>query len=127
MWTSEPRPPVMDITGLLTSAFFLQGPEIRTGFLQDPDTPVSFTAGRTIMITTDYEHKGDANMISMRCCLLSPAPQLCVSAVCRVSNATHYSSRCALQTQIAPPPCNHQWLLTGSAVHFAAHARRGHL
>lgn len=44
-----------------------QGPEIRTGFLKDPDTPLTFTAGKTIKITTDYEHKGDEEMISMRC------------------------------------------------------------
>eukprot|EP00208_Stichococcus_sp_RCC1054_P007328 CAMPEP_0206143566 /NCGR_PEP_ID=MMETSP1473-20131121/21028_1 /ASSEMBLY_ACC=CAM_ASM_001109 /TAXON_ID=1461547 /ORGANISM="Stichococcus sp, Strain RCC1054" /LENGTH=509 /DNA_ID=CAMNT_0053539035 /DNA_START=205 /DNA_END=1734 /DNA_ORIENTATION=+ len=42
-----------------------KGPEIRTGFLKDPDTPVIFTAGKTIKITTDYEHKGDGEMISM--------------------------------------------------------------
>ncbi len=75
MWTSEPRcPPGLDLIGLLTSACFLQGPEIRTGFLKDPDTPVSFTAGKTIKITTDYDHKGDANMISMRCFMLNSAP-----------------------------------------------------
>lgn len=47
-----------------------QGPEIRTGFLKDPDTPLTFTAGKTIKITTDYEHKGDEEMISMRCAAL---------------------------------------------------------
>lgn len=44
-----------------------KGPEIRTGFLNDPDTPLTFTAGKTIKITTDYDHKGDNEMISMRC------------------------------------------------------------
>lgn len=50
----------------MVAATGMQGPEIRTGFLKDPDTPVIFTAGKTIKITTDYEHKGDGEMISMR-------------------------------------------------------------
>ena len=44
----------------------MQGPEIRTGFLEDPDTPLKFTAGDEIMITTDYEYKGNQKMIAMR-------------------------------------------------------------
>ena len=45
----------------------LQGPEIRTGFLKNPDQPVKLTAGKEITITTDYEFKGDDETISMRC------------------------------------------------------------
>ncbi|KAK9842151.1 hypothetical protein WJX84_005253 [Apatococcus fuscideae] len=41
-----------------------KGPEIRTGFLKNPDQPVKLTAGKEITITTDYEHKGDESMIS---------------------------------------------------------------
>lgn len=41
-----------------------QGPEIRTGFLQD-GKPVKLTEGQEITITTDYTIKGDSNMISM--------------------------------------------------------------
>ena len=44
----------------------LQGPEIRTGFLKNPDQPVKLTAGKEITITTDYEYKGDEETISMR-------------------------------------------------------------
>jgi len=44
----------------------LQGPEIRTGFLKNPDQPVKLTAGKEITITTDYEFKGDDDTIAMR-------------------------------------------------------------
>ena len=43
---------------------FVQGPEIRTGFLKD-GKPVKLTQGKEITITTDYSIKGDENMISM--------------------------------------------------------------
>jgi pyruvate kinase len=46
-----------------------QGPEIRTGFLKNPDVNVKLESGKEIMITTDYTHKGDENMIAMRCLL----------------------------------------------------------
>lgn len=42
-----------------------KGPEIRTGFLKNPDEPLKLVAGRTIKITTDYDHKGDTDMICM--------------------------------------------------------------
>ncbi|KAK9817082.1 hypothetical protein WJX72_009259 [[Myrmecia] bisecta] len=42
-----------------------KGPEIRTGFLKDPDTPVKLVTGQEITITTDYNHKGDDKMIAM--------------------------------------------------------------
>lgn len=44
----------------------VQGPEIRTGFLKNPDQPVKLTQGKEITITTNYEHKGDDSMISCR-------------------------------------------------------------
>ena len=44
----------------------LQGPEIRTGFLKNPDQPIKLTAGKEVTITTDYEFKGDENTIAMR-------------------------------------------------------------
>ena len=43
-----------------------QGPEIRTGFLKNPDQPIKLTAGMEISVTTDYDVKGDDKMISMR-------------------------------------------------------------
>ena len=46
--------------------FVLQGPEIRTGFLQKPDEPLKFKTGDEVTITTDYEYKGDKDMIAMR-------------------------------------------------------------
>lgn len=42
-----------------------KGPEIRTGFLKNPDQPVKLTAGKEITITTDYEFKGDDDTIAM--------------------------------------------------------------
>ena len=48
----------------LTIFLFVQGPEIRTGFLKD-GKPVKLTQGKEITITTDYSIKGDENMISM--------------------------------------------------------------
>ena len=44
----------------------LQGPEIRTGFLKNPDQPVKLTTGKEVTITTDYSFKGDENTIAMR-------------------------------------------------------------
>ncbi len=43
----------------------LQGPEIRTGFLKDGQ-PIKLTTGKEIIITTDYEAKGDEETIAMR-------------------------------------------------------------
>lgn len=43
---------------------FLQGPEIRTGFLKD-GKPIQLKEGQEITITTDYDIKGDQEMISM--------------------------------------------------------------
>lgn len=49
----------------------LQGPEIRTGFLEN-DQPVKLVAGREITITTDYNVKANEKLIAMRCgCPLS--------------------------------------------------------
>lgn len=44
----------------------LQGPEIRTGFLKNPDQPIKLTPGKEITITTDYSYKGDDDTIAMR-------------------------------------------------------------
>lgn len=43
---------------------FLQGPEIRTGFLKD-GKPIQLKEGREITISTDYSIKGDEETISM--------------------------------------------------------------
>lgn len=43
-----------------------QGPEIRTGFLEKPDEPLKFQTGDEVTITTDYEFKGNKEMIAMR-------------------------------------------------------------
>jgi hypothetical protein len=48
----------------LVSLLFLQGPEIRTGFLKD-GKPIKLTKGQEITVTTDYDIKGDENMIAM--------------------------------------------------------------
>ncbi len=45
----------------------MQGPEIRTGFLEKPDEPLKFQTGDEVTITTDYEFKGHKGMIAMRC------------------------------------------------------------
>ena len=45
-------------------SFFLQGPEIRTGFLKDAK-PIQLKEGQEITISTDYEMKGDSNTITM--------------------------------------------------------------
>lgn len=42
----------------------MQGPEIRTGFLKD-GKPIQLKEGQEITITTDYDIKGDQEMISM--------------------------------------------------------------
>ena len=44
----------------------MKGPEIRTGFLKNPDQPIKLTAGKEISVTTDYDVKGDDSLISMR-------------------------------------------------------------
>lgn len=44
----------------------LQGPEIRTGFLQDPSKPVKLTTGKEVTLTTDYEAKGTEELIACR-------------------------------------------------------------
>ena len=44
--------------------FFLQGPEIRTGFLKD-GKPIQLKEGCEITISTDYDIKGDEETISM--------------------------------------------------------------
>jgi len=48
----------------LTNLLLLQGPEIRTGFLKD-GKPIKLTKGQEITVTTDYDIKGDENMIAM--------------------------------------------------------------
>lgn len=49
----------------LTCAVMLdtKGPEIRTGLLKE-GKPVTFTAGQTLKITTDYEFRGDETTIA---------------------------------------------------------------
>lgn len=49
---------------LYVSSLFLQGPEIRTGFLKD-GKPIQLQEGQEITITTDYDIKGTPEMISM--------------------------------------------------------------
>ena len=44
----------------------LQGPEIRTGFLANPDKPVNLKSGKEITLTTDYEAKGTDDLIACR-------------------------------------------------------------
>lgn len=52
------------IFSAISCTIFVQGPEIRTGFLQD-GKPIKLTQGQEITITTDYSIKGDETMISM--------------------------------------------------------------
>ena len=56
----------MAVVASIVPVMALQGPEIRTGFLKNPDQPVKLTAGKEITITTDYEFKGDDDTIAMR-------------------------------------------------------------
>ncbi|KAF3782053.1 Pyruvate kinase cytosolic isozyme [Nymphaea thermarum] len=55
----------MTNTGLFCAVMLdTKGPEIRTGFLKD-GKPIHLTKGQEITITTDYNIKGDTNIISM--------------------------------------------------------------
>ncbi|CAN1259743.1 Pyruvate kinase, cytosolic isozyme, partial [Linum perenne] len=47
-----------------TKSHYLQGPEIRTGFLKDGN-PIELQEGQEITISTDYTIKGDTKVISM--------------------------------------------------------------
>ncbi len=44
--------------------YILQGPEIRTGFLEN-EQPVKLTTGKVVTITTDYEQKGNDSLVAM--------------------------------------------------------------
>ena len=44
---------------------FVQGPEIRTGFLENAK-PIQLTAGKEVTLTTDYEKKGNSGLIAVR-------------------------------------------------------------
>ena len=46
-------------------ALSMQGPEIRTGFLEDAK-PIQLTAGKEVTLTTDYEKKGNSETIAVR-------------------------------------------------------------
>lgn len=81
----------------------MQGPEIRTGFLKNPDQPTKLNAGKEITITTDYSYKGDDQTISMR---YSRKPT-------RLAHASH-----ALLCQLKPSCMgNRTFLMFGSAPH----------
>jgi pyruvate kinase len=55
----------MHNTGILCAVMLdTKGPEIRTGFLKD-GKPIKLTKGQEITVTTDYDIKGDENMIAM--------------------------------------------------------------
>nr|CAD1821066.1 unnamed protein product [Ananas comosus var. bracteatus] len=55
----------MHNTGILCAVMLdTKGPEIRTGFLKD-GKPIKLKEGQEITITTDYNIKGDENMIAM--------------------------------------------------------------
>lgn len=55
----------MSNTGILSAVMLdTKGPEIRTGFLKD-GKPVQLQKGQEITISTDYNIKGDATLISM--------------------------------------------------------------
>jgi pyruvate kinase len=55
----------MHNTGVLCAVMLdTKGPEIRTGFLKD-GKPIKLTKGQELTVTTDYEIKGDENMITM--------------------------------------------------------------
>jgi len=59
------------------AACLTQGPEIRTGFLKNPDQPIKLTAGKEISITTNYDTKGDDTLIAMRCAARAPRGATC--------------------------------------------------
>lgn len=80
----------------------VQGPEIRTGFLKNPDQPVKLTQGKEITITTDYDHKGDESMISCRS-VSCPAPcDLEVST--KRASKYHRISQCLATNLFFYPP-----------------------
>ncbi|GMY16080.1 pyruvate kinase, cytosolic isozyme [Fagus crenata] len=55
----------MENTGILCAVMLdTKGPEIRTGFLKD-SKPIQLKQGQEITISTDYDIKGDENMICM--------------------------------------------------------------
>ena len=55
----------MQETGIMAAVMLdTKGPEIRTGFLEGGN-PVHLEVGQEVTITTDYEKKGNKNMIAM--------------------------------------------------------------
>ena len=69
-----------------------QGPEIRTGFLENSSAPVKLTTGKEVTLTTDYEAKGTEDLIACRWPLLSPQLQIdtCMNL------ATHINANIAI-------------------------------
>jgi len=53
------------VTSSYCMRFGVQGPEIRTGFLEN-EQPIKLTTGKEITITTDYKKKGNSELIAMR-------------------------------------------------------------
>lgn len=49
----------------LAESTAVQGPEIRTGFLENAK-PIQLTAGKEVTLTTDYEKKGNQDRIAVR-------------------------------------------------------------
>ena len=60
-------------TCLLCLPRLLQGPEIRTGFLEN-EQPVKLEQGQELTITTDYSTKGHKNLIAMSYKKLAQVP-----------------------------------------------------
>lgn len=86
-------------TSASTTAFFgqrsvlLQGPEIRTGFLED-SKPVKLTSGKEVTLTTDYEAKGNQDLIA---CRFAAHPQNCLCLVVAIAACCSMQTSCNLR------------------------------
>ena len=64
-WLLLPHLNAISKLGRQVSELFVQGPEIRTGFLENAK-PIQLTAGKEVTLTTDYDKKGNSDLIAVR-------------------------------------------------------------
>ena len=58
-------PRLLSRLGSRANGCSVQGPEIRTGFLENAK-PIQLTAGKEVTLTTDYDKKGNSGLIAVR-------------------------------------------------------------